>query len=176
MKKLFLALPVMVLLAGSSCKKVDELTEFDITYSNKQTVPGSGLNIDAPVDFTSPDIATESSSKFSANGTSKDLVDEIKVTGFTITNETGKLDFLTSFSIYMKADGLDEVLIASKTSIPKGITSVKADVTGANIKQHIFKDKIQLRMTLGLDSMPGEDQQLKLDQTLRVKGKKLSKK
>jgi hypothetical protein len=176
MRKLLLALPVLMLLAGSSCKKVDELTEFDLNYSTKQMVPGSGQNVDASVDFTSPDIETQSSSKFSANGTSKDLIDEIKVTAFTITNESGKLDFLNSFSVYMKADGLNEVLIATKSSIPKGITSVSADMTGANIKQHIFKDKIQLRMTLGLDSLPAEDQQLKLDQTLRVKGKKLSKK
>ena len=176
MRKLLLALPVLMLLTGSSCKKVDELTEFDLNYSTKQAVPGSGLNVDAAVDFTSPDIETQSTSKFSANGTTKDLIDEIKVTAFTITNESGNLDFLNSFSVYMKADGLSEVLIGTKTSIPKGVTSVNADMTGANIKEHIFKDKIQLRMTLGLDSLPAEDQQLRLDQTLRVEGKKLSKK
>jgi hypothetical protein len=176
MKNLFLALPLFILMAVSSCKKVDELTEFDINYSSKQVVPGSGLNVDAPVDFTSPDIETQSSSKFSANGTSKDLIDEIKVTKLTITNESGKLDFLTSFSIYMKATGLDEVLIASKSSVPKGVTSIDADMSGANIKQHIFQNKIQLRLHMMLDSMPAADQQLRLDQTLRVKGKKLSKK
>src|SRR4051812_11213194 len=154
MRKLILALPVICLFAGSSCKKVDQLTEFDLNYTTTQAVPGASLSIGGPVDFTSPDIETQSSSKFASQGTTKDLIDEIKVTKFTITNETGNLDFLKSFSVYMKAEGLDEVLIATKTSIPAGVTSVSADVTGNNIKQHVFKDKIQLRMSVVANGLP----------------------
>src|SRR4051812_18775412 len=118
MKKLFLALPVMVLLAGNSCKKVDEHTEFDINYSTAQAVPGASLSLSGPVDFTTPDIETKSSEKFAAQGTAKDLIDEIKVTKFKVTDESGNLDFLRSFSVYINADGLDEVLVATKSSIP----------------------------------------------------------
>jgi len=177
MKKLFLALPLLALLTGSSCKKVDEITEFDLNYSTDQAIPGSSVSTSATVDFVSPDIPTQSSEKFAAQGTAKEYIDEIKLTKFTMSSNTlGNFDYLRSVSVFMKAEGLDEVLIASKNPVPKGTRYVQMDPTGANIKQHIFKDKIQLRISLTVDSLPAKDQSIKLEQTLRVKGKKLSKK
>jgi hypothetical protein len=175
MKHLLFALPVILLLAGSSCKKVDELTEFDITYSSQQAIPGSSVSIGGPVDFVTPDIETQSSSKFAANGTSRDLISAIKLTRLTITNQTGNLDFLKSYTIFIQADGLAEVQVASKSSIPAGATSVESDVTGANIKEFVFKDKIRFRISLVANSIPSSEQMLKLDETMRVSGKKLSK-
>lgn len=176
MKKTFSALLVFSLIINSSCKKVDELTEFDIPYSTKQTLPASGIPVGGTADFTTPDVQTDSQAKFAANSTAKDLISSVTMSKFSITNETGNLDFLRSFTVYINADGLGEVQVASKALVPDGVSMVEADVTGASIKEHIFKDKFRLRMTVSVDSLPAQEQQLKIDQVAHVSGKKLSKK
>lgn len=176
MKKLFMFLAAALFVSGPSCKKIDELTEFDINYTTNQTVPKSDVSVGGTVDFMSPGIATESSQKFSSNGTSSDLVSEVKVSKFSITNETGNLDFLNSFTVYINADGVGETEIARKENIPDGITKVNADVTNANVKPHLLKDTIRIKMRVTVDALPAEDQQLKIEKTMRVAGKKLAKK
>lgn len=176
MKKFLAALLLPALLAAVSCKKVDELTEFDIPYTTTQALPASGIPIGGTADITTPDVTSDSQSKFASNGTSKDLISSVSVSKFSVTNESGNLDFLRSFTVYIQADGVAEAQIASKTDIPKGSTSVSADVTGANVKEHLFKDKFRLRMTVTVDSLPAQEQQLRIDQTMHVSGKKLSKK
>ena len=59
--------------------------------------------------------------------------------------------------------------MATKSNIPTGITAVSADLSGANIKEHIFKDKIQFRVTLNFNTAPSGTQNLKMDQTVRIK-------
>jgi len=175
MSKLWLIIPFALLLTDVSCKKVDEATEFDINYSSRQSVPGSSLSVGAQADVITPDIETDSQKKFSSNGTAKDLISAIKLTRLTVTNESGNLDFLNSFVIYIRADGLNELEVARKDQVPKGATTVEADVTGNNIKEHVFKEKIRFRISLVANSLPAEEQWLRIEETMRVSGKKLSR-
>ncbi len=176
MNKLLAFFPLLVLLASGSCKKVDELTEFDISYSSEAAIPGSPYDTSGAVDFLIPDIKTESSTKFAAGGTSKDFIDGIYLKSLTITNQSGDLDFMDAMSVFISADGLPEVLLASKINFPKGTNSVVLDPGGNNIKEYIFKDAISLRLGATVNSLRPEEQKLKIDQVMRVSGKKLSKK
>jgi hypothetical protein len=179
MKNAAITLVSVLLLGLGACQKtkedVNKATEFDINYSTQVTVPSTSLNITAPADFTSPEIPTESSAKFADNSTTKDLIDEIKVSKLLISNPSGNLDFLNSMTIYLKTSGMGDVKIASKSNIPKGSTSVLADLDDVNIKDYIFKDKIQFRVTVNITTGNGlnTEQKLKVDQTLHVKGKRL---
>ena len=175
MKKIA-ALLTAALLAGAGCKKVDELTEFDLTYSSNQELPGSGIPVGGTADFVTPDIETNTQSQFAANSTRSDLIESIKLTRFAVTNESGHLDFLRSFTVYIAADGLGENEIARKSQIPDGVSTVEADLTGVNVKEYLLKSHMNFRLRVSVDSLPSENQQLKLDQTMRVSGKKLSKK
>lgn len=154
-------------------EKINEVTEFDLNYSSNVAVPSSSLNANLPVDFVSPEINTESAAKFSAEGTSQDLIDQIKLTKFHITNNSGNLDFLKSFTVYIKASGLSEAAIASKTLVPAGQTTIAGDIADVNLKNYLFKDKIQFRISAVANASISTNQDLKLDQTFRVFGKKL---
>lgn len=71
----------------TTCKKTkekaDEITEFDIDYSTTVSVPSNTISLRCvPVDFTTPDVPTQSSSKFGTNKTTQGLVDYIKLTLF----------------------------------------------------------------------------------------------
>lgn len=174
---LTLSAALMVLLGCEKTKNdVNKATEFDINYSSTFTVPSASLNITAPADFTTPDISTQYAARFAENSTTKDLIEEIKMRKFQISNTSGgNLDFLNSVTIYLKSSGLGDVQVASKSNIPKGSTTVAADLEDVNIKEYIFKDKIQFRVTVSITSGNGltTEQNVKVEQTMHVKGKRL---
>ena len=96
------------------------------------------------------------------------------MTKFTVSavnsgTTTSKLDYLKSLTIYIKAVGVGEEIVATKSNIPTGSTSVSMDVTGTNIKNYIFKDNIQFRVLAIFDASAVNDQTLKLDETVHVK-------
>lgn len=184
MKKAAISLLAVLTLMGlSACQKtkddINKATEFDMDYSTEVTVPSSTLALPQgttqPMDFTTPEIPTQSSSRFSAESTTKDLIEEIKLTKFNISNPSGNLNFLKSISIYIKSSA-GEALVATKDNIPENSTSVTADVKDVNIKDHVFKDKIQFRVSVTLitsGSSSAQDQKLKTSQTMHVKGKRI---
>lgn len=175
MKKILtLLIPALFLLGFSSCEKtktkIDELTEFDINNSTTAPVPAVSYTTGMPaVEITTPEFPTNSSSQFSANKTSADLVSEIKMSKFTISTTGTNLDFLKSVSVYIKTANLGDVKVAEKTNIPSGVQSFQADLSDVNIKEYIFKDKIQFKLNLTFAGSPGSNQNLKIDQTVHVK-------
>jgi hypothetical protein len=168
-------LAALFLINFISCRKVkddvNDLVQFDINYTTMQTIPASSVSVAGPAEFTTPKVPTQSASTFKTYNTSSEMIDEIVMTKFDITNQSGNLDFLKSISVYVKATGLTDVLVATKASIPAGSTNISCDMSGTNIKQHIFKDSIQFRISVTVNSIPSSSQLLKLDQTVHVKGK-----
>lgn len=174
---------VLVFAGITSCQKtkddINKATEFDMDYSTQVTIPSTTLALPQgttqPIDFSTPQISTQSSSRFTAESTTKDLIDEIKLTKLNISNPSGNLNFLKSISIYLQTTGLGDILIATKSNIPENTTSIDADLQGVNIKQYIFNDKIQFRVnvTLITNGSSNQDQVLKTSQTMHVKGKKI---
>lgn len=161
----------MLIALSFSCKKeeVDEITEFDISYSTAVMVPSNTISLNVPIDFTSPDVSTSSASKLTENKTAQNLVDYIKLTKFNVSVDSGNMDFLKSLSIYIKAAGKGETLVASKTSIPTGITSLALDLQDVNIKDYIFQPSVQFRVTVSIDASTLNSQNLTLDNTVHVK-------
>lgn len=179
MKKAALfVLAVMVVAGICSCEKtkdtINEATEFNIDYSTSLSIPSTSVSVSVPADFTTPEISTQSVSKFASEKTTQELIDEIKLTRFNISNPSGNLDFLDSVSIYIKTGSVGDILVATKSKIPKGTAQVVADMKDVNIKTHISKEKIQFRVTVKITTGLTSNQQLKMDQTVRVKGKKVS--
>lgn len=179
MKKAVLFVFAVMVVAGiCSCEKtkdtINEATEFNIDYSTSLSIPSTSVSVSVPADFTTPEISTQSVSKFASEKTTQDLIDEIKLTRFNISNPSGNLDFLDSVSIYIKTGSVGDILVATKSKIPKGTAQVVADMKDVNIKTHISKEKIQFRVTVKITTGLTSNQQLKMDQTVRVKGKKVS--
>lgn len=182
-----LALITLIVSGISSCEKtkekVNEATQFDMNYSTQITIPSSSLTAavgapsatTVPVDFETPETLTGSSGRFRSESTTKDLIEEIKITKFVISNPEGNLNYLHSFSIYLKTKDLGEVLVATKSEIPQGVSSVEADLKDVNIKEYIFKEQIQFRVkaTLLTDTDVSGDQIFRTEQTVHVKGKRI---
>lgn len=171
MKQLACALILlMVITFNLSCKK-NKVTEFDIDYSTTLSIPSSSITVNVPADFNTPEINTDSKNKFISEKTVQNLVDEIKMTRFDLSVASGNLNFLKSLNIYLKTSGLGDVLIATKTVIPQNVSSFGMDLQDVNVKEYIFNDKIQFRVTVTIQTGLTATQQLKMDQTVHVKAK-----
>ncbi len=173
--KNFVAICILsgLLIGTASCKKVNESTQFNLTYSTSLAVPAASIVVSTTQDFVTDEMETGIAEKFKQNGTSTDLVDEIKMTEFKLTADTGNVDYLKSISIYVRGSGLNDVLVAQRSNIPAGLTSVNLDMTGANIKEHLFKEKIRYRASITFNATSTKSHNLKMDQTYLVKAKLL---
>ena len=105
---------MLVLFTFNSCKTIDKLTQFNMSFNQTVVIPSS-TGISLPIDLITPDIETNAESTFEINDTRKDLIEEIRLTSLTLTlNAPGNADFsfLESIRVFMNAPDLPEVEIA----------------------------------------------------------------
>ena len=157
----------------SSCDKLDNLTKFNIDYDTQVTIPSSaGINL--PFDVLTPDVETNSESRFESNDTRKDLIEEIKLTKLqlVITSPSGAdFSFLESIEVFISADGLDELKIASKVEVPQDVTTLDLEVSDADLKEFIKKDSYSLRLNSVTDEAISQDYELDVKSTFFVDAK-----
>lgn len=175
-KTLSVILVLSLIIFGVSCKKtkekVDELTEFDMSYSYDLSIPQNSItatNTTVPADFTTSDISTNSSSTFSAQKTAADKVSEIKLTKFKISTTATNLNYLNSITIYIQGSGQPEIQLASKSTVPSDVQSFDMDLSGTNLKEYLFGTTFKLRVSVLVNTTISGQQTLKLDQTMHVK-------
>jgi hypothetical protein len=78
--------------------------------------------------------------------------------------EGGTFDFLKSIKIYIKAEDLDEKLIAWKTDMADdGSTTITLDTADDNLKDYILKDSFQLRTETITDQVLTNDTDIEID-------------
>lgn len=172
MKKL-LFVPLLLLFTTFSCKKIDELTQFEMDYTVDIEVESS-TNINLPFEIITPDVQTNAESTFSANDTRKDLIEEIKLTNLKLTlkSPSGEdFSFLESVEIYLSAEGLSEVKIAWKENINSTTNVLNLDVLGNDIKEYIKKDKFKLRFSAVTDEILTTNHEIEAKSTFFVDAK-----
>lgn len=157
-----------------SCKKLKELTEFDISYKTKVVVaPTFGIN--TPFEILTPDITTNSESEFASRGTGKNYIDKINLSSMVMkitSPSTQRFDFLKSIEISISASGLSDLKIAQKLDIPDNVgNEVALDVLENDIAEYIKKDKFKLRVNVVSDKTIVSEVQIDVNSVFRVKAK-----
>ncbi|MGB1270076.1 MAG: hypothetical protein ACPG45_10095 [Flavobacteriaceae bacterium] len=165
---------ICLLVVLSQCDIIDKFTQFNIDHQTEFTV-GSSTVINTPIDINTPDITTNSSSEFSNNDTRADLIESIKLTSLKLSINSptdGNFNFLKSVTIYIDADGLDEIEIASITDIPDDdMDTLDLITSGSDLKAYIKKDSYTLRVETVTDQLISEDHVIKADSRFRVDAK-----
>ncbi len=164
----------MILL--SSCEKIDKLTQFNLKYDTEVTIKSATiLNINTPFNFYTPAIKTNSESELEVNDSRKDLVEDIKVKELKmkITAPEGQtFDFLKSIKIFIKAEGLEEKMIAWKTDMTDdGSTTITLETSDENLKDYILKDSFQLRTETVTDQLITKDTHIDINAVFWVDAK-----
>lgn len=177
MKKLFLIITAVSFLAAS-CElvdKLDDLTQFDLDYDTSIDIPSQeGLVTPIPIDITTPDINTDSESAFELKNTAENLVEEIilKSLKLVITSPHEQtLDFLKSIEIYLIAEGLTEVKIASIDNVEDGLTELVLDVDDTDLKEYIFADTMKLKLKITPDKIVSTETSISVESTFFVDAK-----
>jgi len=170
---------------GLSCKKEPKNTptEFDLNYSTTVFIPPAKVVLSNPtiapkyIDFSSLDIPTESYSLFLNHGTTKNLIDNVKLKKFEISvaDASKNLNFLKSIILLIKTKSLAETVIASKTKILDEQKSILLDVEDVNLKNYMISDTIQYILRAAFDLPSTEIQALKLNGTFFVNATLLKK-
>lgn len=164
MKKLIPAV-IILILSTVSCKKVDELTKFNLTFNNKVTIPSSSV-VNLPFNIITPDIETNSSAQFESNDTRKDLIEEINITAFEMQVEVPAgedFSFLESIDVFISAEGLSETRMAWNNDVPENVgATLNLETTDADLKEYIKKDKFALRVNAVTDEALTRDHELNI--------------
>lgn len=171
MRKILYFLSLLTLLFG--CDKIDELTKFNLDYETQVTIPSSaGINL--PFDVLTPETETDSETKFNSNDTRKDLIEEIKLTELQLVitlPSDADFSFLESIEVYISADGLEEIKIASKLDVPETPSTLDLEVSDVDLKEYIKKDSYNLRLNTVTDEAMSQDHEIDVNSTFFVDAK-----
>lgn len=174
MKKYFLLLlPLFLgLVFLLSCKKIKDLLRFDIDYSTEFTIPGNQNILTNLIAIFSPEVSANTEETFKKEGTSVNLVKEIRIkrVKLTITNPAGQtFQFLKSITVYIaKADGSEAKKIAYK-DVPTTVgNTLDLDVDNSILLDAYIKaDKFKIKTEYTIrDTNP--DTKVKTDLTFNV--------
>lgn len=160
MKLITLIIGLAVFTLTNSCKKVDELTKFDMDYNTTVVIPSSsGINL--PFNVISPSMSTNSEATFEVNDTRKDLIEEILLKKLELRVDSpngGDFGFLESVEIYINAQDLNELKIAWYDNVPQNQgNTLEIFTTEADLKEYVKKDNFTLRVKTVTDEVIASD-------------------
>ena len=171
MRNKLIALSLIIsALIYSSCDKVDDILTFDVTDQSSFTIEAAtGINL--PFYVPTPDISTSSETEFANNDTKADLVKEIllKELRLSITSPAGEdFSFLNDIEVYISADGVNEILLASKKDIDENSSVIVLTTTTSKLDDYVKKDKYTLRTDVTTDEYLMHDIDVQVDMTYQV--------
>ncbi len=178
MKRLKFLPFLIALICLGSCKRFDRLTQFNLTYDTKTRI-SNGTSINIPFSVLTPDVETNSETEFEVHDTRKDKIQRITLNALKINIEAPsgqEFDFLKEVEIFISADGLNEVLLASKYNIDDSHTyELILDVSGTDFQEYIKKDKFVLRVRTVTDQTLFQDVDINIRSEFFVDAKALGK-
>ncbi len=174
MKKLLLITCLFTVLL-SGCEKLDDLTRFKLETNTAFTIPGQGTGLGDILSIPRMEVQTSSEQTFSNNNTRADLVEEATLDELSLTITApakGNFDFLNDIEIYIKAEGVEEVLLASRSNIPEdGITQLELETSGADLSAYIKKENYTIRTEATTDKLIDYDVDVQVNMTFGIKAK-----
>lgn len=173
MRRLF-PFAIALILLSTGCEKVEDLTKFDIEYNSVVEIPSSTPLGDL-MNLYTPPVESNSESKFESNDTRKDLIEEIILTDLTLTinsPQNGNFDFLESIFIYINADGLDELEVASKQNIQDGSgKTLTLTTSNEDLQAFIKQDSFTLRVRTVTDQTMNQNHEINVQTVFAVDAK-----
>lgn len=165
MRTLIFAVSIIVFCLTNSCKKIDELTKFNMDYNATVVIPSTSV-VSLPFNVFSPSVSSNAESTFEVNDTRKDLIEEILLKKMQLTVQSpngGDFGFLESIEIFIDAQDLNELKIAWYDNVPanQGAT-LDVFTTDADLKEYIKKDNFTLRVNTVTDESITSDYEINI--------------
>ncbi|MEJ6617415.1 MAG: hypothetical protein QNL61_10955 [Crocinitomicaceae bacterium] len=160
MRVFLIIIGLAIFVLSNSCKKIDELTKFEMEYDATVVIPSSsGINL--PFNIYSPSVSSNAEATFEINDTRKDLIEEILLKEMVLRVDApngGDFGFLESVEIFINAQDLDELKIAWYYNVPDSQGStLDIFTTAEDLKEYIKKDNFTLRVNTVTDEILTSD-------------------
>lgn len=170
MKKMLLAVLVLLTFIGTSCDKVNDLLTFYINQEEtilfESTFPFGVVTPLSPIP-----VKTNSSETFKNNKTRAELVKDVSLNKLTLTiadPADENFDFLRSIEIYLSNDKGDETKIAYLEDVPKGVKSIELKSTNAKLDQYIKGETYTIRTRAAIAKPMTRDIKIKAAMRFKV--------
>lgn len=153
-----------------SCNKIDDLLTFRIKHQNT-IVLESSIPIASPLEIITPDIETNSNQEFQNNNTRADLVKDVKLESLklTITDPEDKtFSFLKSIKIYISADGVPEIELASQENINSTTNTLDLETTNEKLDPYVKASSYNLRTAVVTKETLTSDVSVRANLTFKV--------
>jgi len=161
----------VIALSSTSCKKIAELTKFDIKYNSETTIE-AGVATLSPFSITTPEVETQSEGQFEGHNTAKNLIQAITLKELKISivsPEEQNFDFLKDIEVYISTDEQEEVKIAWKNDIAEAAAKeIILDLSKSDLKPYIMSEKYKLRLKTTTDKILNKDVKIKIANVFRV--------
>jgi hypothetical protein len=161
---------------GFNCKKLDKLTEFDLSYNQTVVIPSS-TTLNLPLNIPTPDFTTNSESTFSQNNTNSSLIQSIFIDKLDVTINSptsGNFNFLKSVVIYISTPNLPETKVAWKDPVVNNnSTQLTLDLSTENLIEYLKSDTLKLKLVVVTDELITSDYHIDVTSKFHVKAKLL---
>ena len=89
-----------------------------------------------------------------------------------IAPDTADFSFLNSIEVFISADGLEEIQIASLSDVPENSGNrINLNTSDIDLKEYIKKDEFSLRLNTVTDELMSTDHELEVNSTFFVDAK-----
>lgn len=142
------------------CKKIDGWTQFQLQVDEKAAIPAM-LSLNLPFDILTPNVSASITKELEIKNTQKKRVEKIHLEQLQLTLQEGgntSFAFLKKIEIFLKVDGLPDVMIASKENITNDIgNTLLLEVNPTELKPYILEDTVKLKIKVTLDQIVTQD-------------------
>ncbi|WP_242921313.1 hypothetical protein [Pontibacter liquoris] len=170
MKKLLLPLLLLLVVAGTSCDKIEDLLTFYINHDESIKIESS-FPVGALVPLTPVTVTTNSNEEFKNNKTRAELVKNVTLSklALTVTDPQGEnFNFLKSIEIYISSDAKGETKIAYLNEVPQNATSLELTSTNAKLDEYLKSDTYTIRTKAALAKPVSSDITIKAAMRFKV--------
>lgn len=171
MTRLFKIAFVFLVVFFCTCKKIRQLKEFDLNYSEEFVIPANSV-VNLPFNLNSQETTTNTSDQYENEGTSRKLVETVVLSRLVFTVQSpasSNFDFLKNVEIYLSSPNNAEVLVAYRYDIPEtGLKQLEMETSETNLKDFLQDESYQVRVKAVTDHPVTQDVTIKCDETFHV--------
>lgn len=164
----FMAISSFVFMGGCLSK----YTSVNFDYTTEAQIETEAVTSVGTQTFGETVLNSDLKAELEKNNTSLDLLDELKLksASVTITNDSmAKFDNVEMIELWLSADGMPEVMIASKNPVPDGLNTIDLNVNSSeNLANYIKANSFTYRIK-GSNSGPLDAMSLKANVVWVVK-------
>ena len=159
----------------SSCKKIDKATQFDIIIEKQIEIP-SLIGINLPFNIPTTEIHSNINEQLEIKKKKKKKIEELFLEELEISILTPlnkNFNFLRSIHVYIKAEGLTEILVAKSQNLTNQNLNklLITPIEELDLTAYIKKDIIDLKVELITDETLFQKTSLNIKSTFWVDAK-----